>query len=563
MSTTPVQKATDARSFWVIVLSTVGSLVMANILLLDHFVRVDLTHDQNYTLSQATLDTLADIEDPVTVTAYFTKDLPPQFASNARHVADLLEEYRERSNGMVSFEFIDPADLETDEDKETKKNVKRGFLGQLTRQQTSVEKELQALGIQPVQMRVIDDDEQVNKNGYMGIAIRYQEEARSVPVVQSVEGLEYQLTSQIKVLTQARQPVLGITQGHGEPSLTESRFLSSLKDALSQTYDVRGVDFANLKGDELKGALDDIDALLVAGPQMPFNEEHAKALDAFIASGKSAAFAIDAVSMDLQTFQPTPVDTGLDVLFDAWGITVSGDLVADIESAALSIPDPRSLLGARQIKYFFLPAPKGVDPEHPVTRGLNQLMLPFASAVYVTPKDGTEGKVLVKSSDESWLQKPDPQSVNPRKRWTEQEVTFNGPHDMAVAVSGKLPSAFSVERTGDKTSKVVVVGTSAMLKDDFAAGGSGQLTGALLFNITEWMLMDQGFLEMRTRGMRAAPIAKDLDDGTRQAVKILNVVGVPGAVLVLWFVVWQMRGQRRRRYAAQFAEHARAKSAGH
>src|SRR4051794_4960837 len=103
-------------------LLVVGILILLNVVSIGVFKRLDLTHDKAFTLSEATRDTLKDLDAPVKVNAYFTENLPPPFSDNARYVKDLLEEYRAASHGNLSFEFIDPQSQETDEDKEKKKD---------------------------------------------------------------------------------------------------------------------------------------------------------------------------------------------------------------------------------------------------------------------------------------------------------------------------------------------------------------------------------------------------------------------------------------------------------
>src|SRR4051812_15525190 len=90
----------------VIALAVVGSLVLVNIIAVRAFHRFDLTSERIYTLSAASKEAMAGLEEPVTVSAYFTENLPPPYASNARYVRDLLEEYRAASKGKLSFEFI-------------------------------------------------------------------------------------------------------------------------------------------------------------------------------------------------------------------------------------------------------------------------------------------------------------------------------------------------------------------------------------------------------------------------------------------------------------------------
>jgi hypothetical protein len=46
----------------------------------------------------------------------------------------------------------------------------------VVREQTSVEKELEALGIQAVEVRVLEQDQQQTKRAWMGISVRFGEE---------------------------------------------------------------------------------------------------------------------------------------------------------------------------------------------------------------------------------------------------------------------------------------------------------------------------------------------------------------------------------------------------
>ena len=118
-----------------------------NVLGLDLFGRLDLTRDSQFTLSEATVSTLQSLEDPVTIEAYFTGELPPPYSNHARYVRDLLEEYYNEGSGNISYQFIDPVAAETDEDKEKKKNVQQDIFGRTVREATALEEKLAQLGI--------------------------------------------------------------------------------------------------------------------------------------------------------------------------------------------------------------------------------------------------------------------------------------------------------------------------------------------------------------------------------------------------------------------------------
>lgn len=526
--------------------AVIGCLVLVNILGLRAFGRFDATRDEIYTLAQASKDTMAGLEDPVTVTAYFTDDLPPPYSGNARYVRDLLEEFRAASKGRLSFEFLDPMTQETAEDQETKKEMKRDIFGRVFREPTSVERELAEAGVQPVEIRVIEDDQMQTKRAYMGIVIKHQEKKEVIPVVQDVRTLEYDLTTLVKKLTRPKTPVLGVVQGHGAPALHEK--LNRLQTLLSQLYEVRPVDLA---GQERVPA--DIDALLVIGPETAFEAKEVKALDQFVMEGKSVAFFLDSVQVDARTFEPSEATHGLGPLLGTWGITVGDKLVADVESAQLSVQERRGyMLVQMPVPYPFIPLLERLEGDSPITQGLSGISLPFSTAVSATAPEGAQASVLAKSSRKSWLEGK-PYNIDPRRDWRTETVTPDGPHPLMVQVSGKLKSHFAAEAQASSSNgtpvlaeskgepRVIVAGGSAALWDDFLRGPNQ----ALLLNVADWLLLDPALLQMRTRGMAEAPLQPELSAATRNTVKFGNAFGIPFALALAGLVRWRMREARR------------------
>ena len=542
----------------VILLSTIGSLLCLNVLAVRHFGRVDLTRDKVYTLSEASQKTMKDLEDPVTITAYFTENLPPPFAGNARFVRDLLEEYRVYSRGMLSYEFIDPEQQETAEDKEKKKDIKRDIFGRAMREKTSIEQELGQLGIEPVEIRVIEEDQAQTKRAYMALVVRYQEETEVIPVVQDTGDLEYQLTTLVRNLTRTHVPVIGIVQGHGEASLEEE--LSQLKMLLGQSYEVKSLDLAKeLEGDEPKALADEYDALLVIGPQQSFTDKELRAIDQFLMKGKSAAFFLDKVSVDLKTFQTTDVSHGLTDLLATYGVEVGSQLVADVDCASLSVNRRLgNMMVQMPLRYPFIPQLKKLEGEGPLTRGLSEVTWPFATPVYLkdaVTKEGAAavGEVLARSSKNSWLEDPTPFSLSPQRFLERVEASFTGPYDVLASVKGTLPSHFAANANSvatdaalaksEKEARVLVAGTSGLVRDPFMS----PMNAALALNMVDWLLLDPALLSMRTRGLIDPPVDAELSDGARNVVKWGNVVGVPLAVGLLGLVLWRLRESRRRR----------------
>jgi len=524
----------------------VGCLVLLNILGLRAFGRFDATRDKVYTLADASRQTLEKLEEPVTVTAYFTSDLPPPYAGNARYVRDLLEEFRSASKGRLAFEFLDPMSQETSEDQETKRETKRDIFGRVFREPTSVEKELAQAGVQPVEIRVIEDDQMQTKRAYMGIVVQHQEKKEVIPVVQDTRTLEYDLTTLVRKLTRPKTPVLGVVQGHDAPRLHEK--LRTLQTLLSQMYEVRPVD---LSGKERVDA--EVDALLVIGPRTAFAPAELKALDQFIMSGKSAAFFLDAVQVDLKTFEPTEATHGLGPLLATYGFQLGDQLVADVESAQLSVQERRGfMLVNMPVPYPFIPMLERLEGDSPITEGLSGVNLPFTTVVTATAPEGAQATVLAKSSRKSWLE-PKPFNIDPRRDWRTESPSLSGPHSLMVQVSGKLKSHFASEAQASTPSgtpvlaqsqgepRVIVAGGSSALWDDFM----GRPNQALLLNIADWLLLDPALLKMRTRGMAEAPLQQELSAPTRNAVKFGNAFGIPFALAAFGLVRWRRREARR------------------
>ena len=107
------------KSFQTILYSTIGVLVMLVILVAFNFIagalrmRLDLTQEKAYTLSDGTRAILKKLDTPVTIRFYCTQSesATPEtvfLKSFARKVEDLLTEYRQVAGGKIKIEKYDP-----------------------------------------------------------------------------------------------------------------------------------------------------------------------------------------------------------------------------------------------------------------------------------------------------------------------------------------------------------------------------------------------------------------------------------------------------------------------
>ncbi|MDP7039260.1 MAG: GldG family protein [Myxococcota bacterium] len=521
--------------FVIFFVALVGALFLLNTVSLQFFGRLDLTRDKQFTLSDASKTLVRNLEEPVTVRAYFTKDLPPPYSTNTRYVKDLLDEYFAASLGNLRYEFIDPIGEETAEDKARKKDVKVDVFGRQVREATSIERELGELGIPPVQVRVNEDDKLEVKRAYMGIALLYGEESEVIPVVQDTSGLEYDLTTLLRKLTRERPPKIAFVSGHEGPSLNEK--MSKVAGLLSQLFDVAEVDLT-AEG----GVPADVNGVMVVGPKTAFSAAEQQALDDYIVQGGSVAFLLDVIRPDMQTLEWEPTAHGLDAMLKTYGFDLGQGLVLDTKCATMQVAQQRGYMRVVQpVTYPFMPMATDLDTQHPLTRGLGEIALPFMGELSLNDSvAGLETEILIKTSAESWTQ-VSPFNLDPMQRWTQDMVGEQKSRALVASASGVFPSHFG--QTGGEGAKgrVLVAAGSSFMGDDFLS----PTNQAFVLNLMDWLVLDEALLAVRARGLSAAPLA-EVSDPVRNSVKYGNIFGLPAMFALFGMVRWRMRNTRRR-----------------
>ncbi|NOX34409.1 MAG: ABC transporter permease [Deltaproteobacteria bacterium] len=157
-------------------------IVLVNIAGITLFFRIDLTKDKIYSLSQASRDVVATLSEPLTIKVFFSKDLPAPHNNTERYLKDLLEEYSARGGKYFNYTFYDVTPEE----------------GTLTREADENRDMAKSYGIQPVQIRIMENDEIKFKNAYMGLVIIHGDLIEKIEAITTTNGLEYKLTTAIQ-----------------------------------------------------------------------------------------------------------------------------------------------------------------------------------------------------------------------------------------------------------------------------------------------------------------------------------------------------------------------------
>ncbi len=311
-------------------------------------VRVDLTENRLYTLSQGTRNILANIEEPINL-YYFYSDREtrnvPFLRSYAGRVREMLSEFAAASNGRLVVQTIDPLPFSEDEDRAS------------------------LFGLEPVNLGTMA------QNVYFGLAgTNAVGDEAAIPFFQPDKEafLEYDLARLIYSLANPEKPVIGLltgvpVTGGFDPQLQQATQPWMSVQQARQLFEVRALPM------NLDRIDDDVEVLWVVQPGV-LEERTLYAIDQFVLGGGRAVFFIDPF-VEITSYDADPMGFGqasaveLAPLLDAWGVDFSYDTVVTDNIYALSVAGG---FGQRAIRHIGLLGPDFdvMDQEDVVTAGL-------------------------------------------------------------------------------------------------------------------------------------------------------------------------------------------------
>ena len=80
-------------------LLVLGIVIFGFLLVSGQVIRWDLTEDDRFTISEASHRLAGELQDPLTVRAYFSAEVPPRYEPLQQQVFDILAEYEAHGGG--------------------------------------------------------------------------------------------------------------------------------------------------------------------------------------------------------------------------------------------------------------------------------------------------------------------------------------------------------------------------------------------------------------------------------------------------------------------------------
>ena len=429
------------------------------------FLRLDVTEDKIYTISDGAKAILQEIDTPVQVKVYITPrdKMPTQMKDLEQNIIDKLEELRVASSGKIEYTpvYMEVANViaaaqEMDDDEEKT-------------EEEAIEKRMLDKGVEPFNVQAMSQDEITNRLIYSSIGVGFRDKPEEIlPRImpQNLLELEYMLVSTIYKLTQEDSPVVAlvapkeavnidpqmraILQQMGQPIPQSEDPYEYLERILqTQKYDVRRVELT--KESPLP---DEYDTLAVINPR-DLNERQRWEIDRALRSGKSVILATQKYEWEYRatargnTVTRRDENPGVNELLSHYGVEVDTNILMDPSSVTLSVQTGNILQDIQGGQPFNLPMHilvnnDTMDPETSITSRLSNIFYLWGTALQLDDdkleSHGLEKRILMTSSPQAWTVPADaPMSQD---SFT-PPVSGRKAYPLMAMIEGTFPDAFA------------------------------------------------------------------------------------------------------------------------
>jgi ABC-2 type transport system permease protein len=490
--------------------------------------------------------------------------LPPETHATVSAVRDLLNEYKNIAGGKLRVTWEDPA--ESDE--------VRGMA--------------MSLGVPEIRLQTFKRDKAETMLGFMGIGIMYADRKEAIPIVQNLGNLEYDLTQAIMKVKRSSTPKIGVLKSQAADFIppeisarmnmgddrTEKRF-SPIFESFKRDYEVVTVDVS-----EGKPIDKDIRTLIIPGGDR-YTDRTLFEIDQYFMNGGNLIALVNAVTVSFQYgIQGTVQETKLLDLLEYYGVRVERNMIMDASCGQVQVPrnlGPFTINELLPYPFFVRITRGGFADDNPVASSQSELMLGWASSLTMTPdtagKHKTTTLALASSSEQSWEVKEN-FDLSPKANYELPAKEAMNRHAMAMYANGAFVSYFdgkpippvkdkSAEEDGDAISKInlsdedrdravattnksgnlVVIGDANFISAQNASGPNV----AFLFNLVDWLSLDENLISVRSRTLRDKTIDPNiLEIGSAKPgiIRAVNLLLMPIAVIIAGVIISLRRREK-------------------
>lgn len=559
----------STRRSYLQLLLVIAIILAVNLLSTYFYTRFDFTKEKKYTLTQKTKTNLRNTKDDLVITVFLSGEMPAAFKRLQRATEDLLNDYRAYAKGDIKVVFENPL-------KDVPAN-----------EQDTIINRYAEIGIKPIAVNIRSDagvaekiifpmalvqgnNVQVPVNLLQktgGAATDYEENITS-----SIQNLEYVFTLAIKRILSRKNPRVGFTEGHGEPS---NLYLFDAITSLAKQYYVGRVDLKLIN----KEGLDNMEVLVVAKPQKVLTEAEKYKINYFVMKGGRVVWAIDQVGAELDSLERRPQmmsynrQLNLDDMLFEYGARVNYNLITDLNSGTIPLATGNAGQQAQIDLFPWIYYPVLLpDTGSSVVKNIDGVLSRFTSTVDTIGVPNVRKKVILSTSPYNKVHDvPNLLSLQTAGLQPNQQEYMSAPKTVGVLLEGSFKSVFANRPVPEeikeqypmpstsKPTKMIVIGDGDIFSNQVSRGDSSTAelgfdrytqqnygNKALLLNIIDYFTDDDNLMELRNKEIKVRLLDKTRVRTEKMKWQLINTV-VP--LLLLICVAIFQHYYRRYKYA--------------
>ncbi|MGN6541543.1 MAG: gliding motility-associated ABC transporter substrate-binding protein GldG [Ginsengibacter sp.] len=450
--------SSNKKGWWLIIIVAV---VLINYLASVFHQRIDLTNEKRFTISTPVKKILKNIDEKMEINIFLRGDIPAGFKKLSLSAQDLLQEFKEYSNGNIHYNVISADEKIPGTDR-------------------TYADTLSSLGVVPINLKVQLKEGEQSQYIYPAAIVNYQNKLQPVnlysgsntfitaPELNSAEALlEFNFANAIAKIIENKKPMVAYAVGNGEP--TGPNTYDLVENVLKKNYNLFMMDL------EKEPVIPDtFKLLMIVKPTLEFTDAEKLKIDQYVMHGGKLLCFIDRLNAEADSLQMKneviAYDRNLNLqdLFFKYGVRINPDLLMDLQCDFL----PFSVNGKDQFEFLhwnYFPLFESKQ-NSVINKNLGLVEGKFVNTIDTVSAPGIRKTILLSSSPNSRTIETPALISGAENRNAPVDAAFNKKNLIAgVLLEGKFTSLYKNRVSRDEIDSLSFYGTpfqTANIKDN-------------------------------------------------------------------------------------------------
>lgn len=561
----------NKKWWWLII---IVAIVLINYIASVFHKRIDLTNEKRFTISNPVKKILGNIDQKMEISIFLRGDIPAGFKKLSESAQELLQEFKEYSNGNIHYKIIS-ADEKMPGSERTYADT------------------LSSLGIVPINLKVQLKEGEQSQYIYPAALVNYQNKLQPVnlysgsntfitaPELNSAEALlEFNFANTIEKIIDNKKPMVAYAVGNGEP--TGPNTYDLVENVLKKNYNLFMMDLA-----KEPVIPDTFKLLMIVKPTLEFTDAEKLKIDQYVMRGGKLLCFIDRLNAEVDSLQMKneviAYDRNLNLqdLFFKYGVRINPDLLMDLQCDFL----PFSVNGKDQFDFLhwnYFPLFESKQNSI-INKNLGLVEGKFVNTMDTVSAPGIKKTILLSSSANSRMIETPALISGAENRNAPVDAAFNKKDLIAgVLLEGKFTSLYKNRVSRDemdsldfygtpfqpeniKNNKIIIVSDgdivlNGVYKDQLLPMGVNSYTVGTQYeyqfanrqfveNCLEYLINNAGLSEAKSKDYKLRLLDPKKTSEQRSFWELINLL-LPVFLIVIFGLIYQWA--RKRRYTRIF-----------